>query len=456
MFGPLANPTYARLFSAQVIALVGTGLTTVALALLAHALAGENAGLVLGTALAIKMVAYVTLAPIAGALAQAVPRRTFLITLDLARAAIVLCLPFVTAVWQIYVLIFLLQACAAGFTPVFQATIPDIIKEEQEYTKALSLSRLSYDLESLVSPVLAGVALLLVSFSTLFVANSVAFVISALLVFSTTLPRPVETIKIAGVFARTTFGIRAYLGTPRLRGLLAMSMAVAAGGAMVIVNTVVYVRTALGMGEPETALLLAAFGGGSMAAALIMPRLLEKVDDRTVMVAGGVSMALALFCGIALPGFTVVALLWFILGAGYSATLLPAGRLLRRSSSEADRPAFFAAQFALSHACFLVTYPLAGWVGGAFGLAAAFVVLGMLVVCSTGVALLIWPAHDPVELDHHHAAFDHEHLHVHDEHHQHEHEGWEGPEPHAHPHRHGPLHHSHAFVIDAHHERWPS
>ncbi len=54
---PLADRTYRRLFAAQVIALAGTGLSTIALALLAYDLAGGEAGLVLGTALAIKMVA---------------------------------------------------------------------------------------------------------------------------------------------------------------------------------------------------------------------------------------------------------------------------------------------------------------------------------------------------------------------------------------------------------------
>ncbi|HOU64951.1 MAG TPA: MFS transporter, partial [Thermomonas sp.] len=60
--------TFRRLFAAQVIALVGTGLATVALALLAYDLAGAHAGEVLGTALAIKMVVYVVLAPVSGAL----------------------------------------------------------------------------------------------------------------------------------------------------------------------------------------------------------------------------------------------------------------------------------------------------------------------------------------------------------------------------------------------------
>ena len=87
MLSVLTNVTYRRLFTAQVVALVGTGLMTVALGLLAYDLAGDRAGAVLGTALAIKMVAYVGLSPVANALAEGLPRKLVLIAADLARAA---------------------------------------------------------------------------------------------------------------------------------------------------------------------------------------------------------------------------------------------------------------------------------------------------------------------------------------------------------------------------------
>ncbi len=53
----LAVPVYRKLFSAQIVALLGTGLLTVALGLLAFDLSGGDAGAVLGTALTIKMMA---------------------------------------------------------------------------------------------------------------------------------------------------------------------------------------------------------------------------------------------------------------------------------------------------------------------------------------------------------------------------------------------------------------
>jgi len=78
----------------------------VALGLLAFQLAGNQEGAVLGTALAIKMVAYVGVAPVASAFTHLLPRRTLLVSLDVVRVVIALLLPFVTQVWQVYLLIF--------------------------------------------------------------------------------------------------------------------------------------------------------------------------------------------------------------------------------------------------------------------------------------------------------------------------------------------------------------
>lgn len=382
---------YRHLFSAQVIALTGTGLTTVGLALLASELAGERAGVVLGTALAIKMVAYVGIAPVVGAYASRLPRRTLLVTLDLLRGVVVVSLPFVTAVWQIYLLIFLLNACSAGFTPVFQATIPDIFEDERRYTRALSMSRLAYDLENLLSPLFATLLLVVMSYDALFLLNAGAFLLSAGLVVSVALPSPHPEPRVSGVWSKVTHGMSLYLRTPRLRGLLALNMAVAAAGAMQIVNTVVYVQHVLDRGETSVAIAFAAAGGGSMVVALSLPALLVRLDQRRVMLSGGVLMSLSLFGGLLAPGYVTLLLLWFVLGAGASMVMTPTGRLLKQSCQAEERPALFAAQFSLSHACWMIAYPLAGRLGSAMGMMAAFAVLAAVALAATLVASRLWP-----------------------------------------------------------------
>jgi MFS family permease len=390
MLAVLRNRTYRHLFLAQVIALIGTGLATVALGLLAFSLAGDKAGAVLGTALAIKMIAYVGVAPIAAAFAERLPRRAMLVALDLVRAAVALLLPFVTEIWQVYVLIFVLQSASAGFTPTFQATIPDVLPDEAEYTRALSLSRLAYDLESLLSPMLAALLLTVMSFHNLFAGTVIGFLASAALVLSVTLPSPKPT-EPRGIYGRTTRGARIYLATPRLRGLLAISLAVAAGGALVIVNTVVFVQGQFSLAQSDTALALAAFGGGSMTIALLLPKLLDRLPDRPVMLAGASLLGLGTALAAVIPAYGWLLPLWFMIGIGYSMAQTPSGRLLRRSSAPEDRPALFAAQFALSHACWLITYPLAGWAGATLGLKAAALLLAAIAGLGIIMAIRLWP-----------------------------------------------------------------
>ena len=182
---PLSNLSFTKLFAAQVIALVGTGLSTIALALLAYNMAGSEAGRVLGIALACKMIAYVFFAPIIGGVIHRLSRKSFMISMDLLRAVIVLLMPFVSEIWHIYLLIFLLNLFSAGFKPVFQAVIPDILEDDKQYGKALAYSRIAYDLENILSPTLAGIGLLFFSYTGLFVFNSVAFVISAVIIVCT-------------------------------------------------------------------------------------------------------------------------------------------------------------------------------------------------------------------------------------------------------------------------------
>jgi MFS family permease len=393
----LADRTYRRLFTAQVVALLGTGLATIALGLLAFDLAEDDAGIVLGTALAIKMVAYVTIAPIAAAVAGRWPRRGFLIAMDVVRGLVALSLPFVSAVWQVYVLVFVLQAASAAFTPTFQATIPDVLVDEDDYTHALSMSRLAYDLESLVSPIAAAALLTVMSFDGLFCATAAGFAVSALLVRSVTLTRPAATDGPRPPRVPRTAGMRLHLTVPRLRGLLALQLAVAAGGAMVIVNTVVHVRDDLGRSEGDVALALGAFGAGSMIVALLLPRLLDRIGERPVMIGGGASTATTLvIAGLAGEplGFAALLVAWAVVGAGTSAVLTPSGRLLRRSAEAPERPALFAAQFSLSHAWWMLTYPLAGVLASAVGFSPALLVLGGLALLGTLGALALWRVGD--------------------------------------------------------------
>ncbi|WP_062979124.1 hypothetical protein [Nocardia flavorosea] len=151
--------------------------------------------------------------------------------LKIIRAGVVSVLPFVDQVWQIYVLIAILHTASAAFTPTYQAVIPDILPGERDYTRALSAAQLAATRETLLSPMPAAAALALISFHWLFVGTAIGFVISAILVVSTRIPD-------AGAAAEGSFrkriavGMRIFLSTPRLRGVLALNLVIATAGSI--------------------------------------------------------------------------------------------------------------------------------------------------------------------------------------------------------------------------------
>lgn len=433
MFDILKHRAYRHLFFAQVVALLGTGLATIALSLMAFDLAGNNAGQVLGTAMAIKMLAYVLIAPLASALAENVPRRVLLVSLDLVRAATALALPFVTEVWEVYVLIALLQSASAAFTPTFQSIIPDTLPDQDEYTKALSLSRLAYDMENLISPALAAMILLMTNWQGLFSGTVIGFMASALLVVSVTLPSGARPEKARGVYERVQRGFKIFVATPRLCGLLALNVVVSLAGAMVIVNTVIIVQGDFSLTERHTALAFAAFGGGSMLAALALPALLIRWRDRQVMLAGASLLITGLLLALPIASLGWLLPVWAWLGVGFSTAQTPIGRVLVRSSQGADRPALFAAQFSLSHASWLAAYPLAGWLGSVAGMQITLVVLASLALVALIPAIRLWPADEPTELLHRHDNLPDNHPHI----------ASTGRQ------------HTHPYIIDRLHSKWP-
>lgn len=385
--------SYYRLFTAQALALVSTGVATVALALLAYRLVGADAGAVFGIALAIKMLTYVCIAPLGLVIAARVPRRALLIGLDLLRAGVAVLLPFVTEVWQIYVLIFVFQAASAIFTPTCQALVPELLPEPADYTLALSRSRLMYELEGAVSPAVAAGLLLLLSFAGLFAVTVLGFCVSAALIAGTAIPAPRRD-HADSVAARLRRGLALFRTTPRLRALLALNFAVAAATAMVTVNTVVFVQAGLGLSERASAAALVVFGIGSAGGALAMPRLLEAMRDRSAMLGGATLAALALAAGTIVGGFYGLLALWFLLGVGAALAATPAGALLCRSGTDADRPALYVVQFAAANACLLLTYPLAGWAGAEAGAGFAFALFAALAAGAVLFAARVWPHAD--------------------------------------------------------------
>jgi MFS transporter, NRE family, putaive nickel resistance protein len=128
------NRNFLRLFTAQLASLLGSGITSVALAAFVYDMAGSNATVVVGTALTLRILAFVTLSPLAGVLADRVDRKRMLIIADLLRVGLLGLFSFVATVRHVCALIFSINAATAFFTPTFETTIPEVLGRVLEST----------------------------------------------------------------------------------------------------------------------------------------------------------------------------------------------------------------------------------------------------------------------------------------------------------------------------------
>lgn len=436
---PLRNRAFARLFAAQILSLTGIGLMTVGLALLALRLGGpESVGGILGLIFALKMVAYVGIAPLAEIVTARIAPGRALVGLDLVRMGLVLPMVFATHWGHVALLTFLFFAASAAFTPLFQSLIPEILDNEATYSRALAWSRAASTLETVISPLLAGLALIFFAPHWLFVLAALCLagsVVALLLARPERLPG--DPVPKAPFLRRLTKGLTIYIHTPRLRGLFVFNLALSLMLSWVLVNSVGFAAFRADEIERFYPILMAAYGLGAAIGALPVPRLLERVSERRLMAMGTFAFAALSPLPLLDPPLAAILPLWAGFGAATSLVLTPGGLVLTRSAGRGDRPAVFAAQFSASHAGWLVAYPLAGWLGQTVGLAPALAILGGLGAVTALLGLRIWPAADPVVRPHAHSQLQDDHPHF------------------ARNPADGPNHrHSHAFHIDEAHPRW--
>jgi MFS transporter, NRE family, putaive nickel resistance protein len=450
----LNNPTFARLYTAQTISLFGDALTWLGLALLAFELAGKDSAVVLSVALTLRVTAFVILAPVAGAIADRLDRKVILVITHIVRMVIVGTMPFVNAVWQVYVLVFALNVFNAFFTPTYQATIP-LVTGKGEYASAIALSAATYQLLGVLGPGIAGSVSAWIGSRQIFFLDAISFLVAAILIF--TLPSQLRVERnenleeltkgvIDKIIGDVKEGTTRLFANPFIRYALLLQLVASIAGAQILVNTVGYVQGTLKLSSIEYGWVMAAFGIGATIAAVIVGAINQKWE-RTVLVLFGAILITFAILPANYVGLVPLILLWAIAGMGQVLVNLPTQTLIADQIPSNLQGRVYGAHFAWSHLWWAIAYPIAGWLGSqgntsfVYGSLIGFALLA-------GVQILL----SPKTHEHQHEYLWHDHEHTHDQHHQHDHlEGILLTEPHTHTHEHLPVRHRHAHYTDIHH-----
>jgi dTMP kinase len=291
----------------QAVSALGDWMGTVAL--MALVLAITDSATAVGGVLVLRLAPTVLAGPVAARLTQRWSRRRIMLAMDAVRIPAVAVLPWVTQLWWIYLWAFIVELAGMVFLPARDASIPDLVDDDDDLAVANGLVLgSSYGMIPVGAGLFALVTALVGEGSTvqaariIFLVDAATFVVSYLAIAR--LPELGTVSRDAGA-DRARF--RDALRLPLVRRLAPVAAVVAFGLGALFSIGIVWVRDVLGATDTEFGLLVACFGLGAAVGLLIL-RQLERRDlplVRLLLILEGsvvATMSLAPTIGLALLG----------------------------------------------------------------------------------------------------------------------------------------------------------
>lgn len=183
-----------RLWAAQVVSVFGDFLAF--FAVLAYVSFKLNASPARVTLISISfMIPFALIGPVAGVFVDRWNVKRTMIASDLTRAVLALGLVFVTDVWQIYAILFLLSAVSTFFVPAQTVTLRTIVPREG-LLSANALVQQAFQVMRIISPALAGAMVGWFGAASCYYIDSLTFLFSASMIATLLIPRePVSPAK---------------------------------------------------------------------------------------------------------------------------------------------------------------------------------------------------------------------------------------------------------------------
>lgn len=364
------NPSFARLYAAQLITFAGEWFATVALLGLVLELTGSAAAASL--VLVLQTGGFAAVAPLAGIVADRVDRRRLLVGANVARAPLPLLFLLVgdaSMLWLLFAVVAMLAAGAATFEPTSGASLPNLVDPER-LPEANVLIGSAWGTMLAVGAALGGLAAATLGREPVFVINALTFAASAWVIAG--IRRPLQETREAGVVhPGFVDAARAALGFARRRRLVSaflLSKTTFGFGTGIVALLAVFGAEVFEAGDAGIGLLFAARGLGALTGPFAA-RAIFGTDDRALLVGIGASLVTLVACyGIfpLAPAIGVAAVLVFgaHLGGGAQWALSSLG--LQRATPDALRGRLFSFDYALVTLTIALSTLAAGLLADAF------------------------------------------------------------------------------------------
>jgi MFS family permease len=372
-FRSLRNPNYRLYAAGSVVSNVGTWMQRVAQDWLVLQLTG-NSGTAIGITTGLQFLPFLLLSPVAGLVADRIPKRRLLqlTNLGMAVPALVLGLLAVTGqaqIWHVYVLALLLGVSSAFDAPARQSFVSELV-EPEDLTNAVGLNSANFNSARIVGPALAGVLIAalgggVIATGWVILLNAVSYAAPISMLRSLD-PRLLHSPEVA---PRAPGAIRAGVGYVRRRPDLLLILAIVfftgTFGLNFQITSALMATKVFDKGPTEYGLLGTFMAFGSLTGSLIAARR-ERVRHRLV-VGAALAFAIVEIAAGLMPTYLTFALLTPLLGITALTMITSANAFMQLNTDAGMRGRVMALYMMIFIGGTPLGAPFMGWIAEAFG-----------------------------------------------------------------------------------------
>ena len=390
-FRALRTHNYRLWMSGAIVSNVGTWMQRVAQDWLVLTVLTDHSAVALGITTGLQFAPMLLLAPLAGVLADRMPKRRLLMMTQAAMGTIglVLGLLVVTGavqLWMVYLLAFALGTAAAVDAPARQSFVSEMVPRE-DLSNAVGLNSASFHAARIVGPALAGLLIAVVGTGPVFLINAASFLAVIASLARMRVRELAAPPKAARGKGQMRAGLRYVRNRPDLVLVLAIVGMVGTFGLNFQMTTALMATSVFHKGAGQYGLLGSIMAIGSLSGALLAARR-EKPRLRLVV---GAAVAFGLFSSIAavMPTYPLFAISLVPVGLSALTLMTSANATVQLSVSPEMRGRVMALYMAIFMGGTPLGAPIIGWIGAEFG-ARWTIGVGGIVALLTAAAAMVW------------------------------------------------------------------
>ena len=419
------NPEFRKLWIAQLVSQAGDWMSRMAILALIADLGGTEGlvgvGTLFGIELVIRMLPLAIFGPIAGPVADRLPRKVLMVVSDLLRAGVVLCFLLIDEPDELnllYVLMVMQMAFAIFFYSARSGSVPNTVPKH-ELHEAYALSAATWSTMLAIGSATGGLLLVALGIAGVFWVDAATYVVSACFVLMVKLPPPpkhpapfvIADVVLLRDIRRAWRHVRSLRITPILAAKACWG---GAGGFLValpIAGSEVFADADAWLGD-RSAMFQAGAGAGGFAIAMlfcargvgtglgpIISRSLLGSSDQTLrgQIAVGFQVGALGYALFALSSNLPVAFFFVVLAhMGGSNLWVASTTFWQRRVDDAFRGRVFALEFLAMTICFSTGGVIAGEIYDATGSLRTMVWISCALVVAPGLAWAAWARKVPL------------------------------------------------------------